>query len=63
MSLEICSNGHDEIVYQQGGIMSGYRGCPLCDAIREIEGLEDEIRGLEITIADMESDNCQPEKK
>lgn len=32
--MGICSNGHDEIVYKEGGMISGYRDCPLCDALK-----------------------------
>ncbi len=43
MSLDICSENHDEIVYQQGGMFSGYSDCPLCKALKEIEDLKEEL--------------------
>lgn len=37
--MEICSNGHVEIVHDE-------RSCPMCELIIEIEALKDEIVSL-----------------
>ena len=40
--MDICSSGHDEIVYDE-------RNCPLCEANGQIEELEKEKKELETT--------------
>ena len=45
--MNICEDNHDEIVYD------GHR-CPLCDAIREMNSLYDEIRILKDDLRDAE---------
>jgi hypothetical protein len=55
MSLDICSSGHNEIVYQAGGAFSGYNKCPVCELTEEKEGLAQQVNDLEIKIEDLES--------
>lgn len=55
--MELCNNDHDEIVYEKG---SKYDGCPLCEAVQEIETLQDQVDEL---VEEMETHECKPEPK
>jgi len=43
--LEMCSNNHDEIVYDAG--RHGRGACPLCDEIAVTEDMQGKIEELE----------------
>ena len=45
--MDICSCGHDEIVYNE-------RNCPLCEANEQIEELEKEKGELETNVQTLE---------
>lgn len=47
--MEVCSNGHDEIVYDS-------RNCPLCEMIEEKDEAEKLVEGLENKVADLEAE-------
>jgi len=55
MGLDVCESGHSEIVYQGGGMFSGYNKCPLCEAIEEKEELQKEVDSLQEKIDELES--------
>lgn len=43
--MDICRDGHAEIVFEdQDGV--GYSSCPLCEAMKEIEGLAETLKKL-----------------
>jgi transcription initiation factor IIE alpha subunit len=48
--MEICSNGHEEIVFKEGLMLGGYNSCPLCEALKyEQEALDLEKKNDELT--------------
>ena len=46
--MYVCDDNHDEIVHD------GY-DCPLCDALKENEELEDKVTTLEKDVADYQN--------
>ena len=52
MSMESCDNGHQEIVFNSGGMMSGFKSCPVCEANERITELEKEVEELEERLED-----------
>ena len=44
--MEMCSSGHEEIVYDRGS-------CPLCEKNKEYEDLEERVKELEGELGDV----------
>ncbi len=51
MSLTVCNESHEEIVYE---VSHHLRGCPLCLANEQIFDLESKINELELIIDEMD---------
>ena len=50
----MCSNNHDEIVFEGGHHVK----CPLCEALEKIESLERDIEQLQESL-----EQCEKSKK
>jgi hypothetical protein len=46
MSMKMCFNGHDSIVYTDYDHKNRYHKCPLCEALSKIAELEEENASL-----------------
>ena len=51
--MDLCSDGHDEIVYTCKGVFGGY-DCPLCAAKKEIDEWEKEGSERDEKISELE---------
>lgn len=52
--MEVCSNGHEEIVYADHGFGRPAK-CPLCEALEEIADLKTAVKELEDELAGLDS--------
>jgi hypothetical protein len=47
--MNLCNNGHQEVCFEG-------RECPVCEKIKEIESLKEEVISLENAISTMTGD-------
>jgi hypothetical protein len=46
--MNLCSDGHDEVCFDQ-------RNCPVCDVLKTMSDMEDEIYALKETIGELKA--------
>ena len=51
MTLTICNDDHDEIVYNDNGRRGG-NACPLCEALRDKKEIEGELERAQDALND-----------
>jgi len=49
--VNLCSSGHKEIVYEDKFIH-----CPMCEAMDELQALQNELKQLEQKIEELQKD-------
>lgn len=49
--MQICDDGHDEIVFERS---TKYSGCPLCEAMSTMANQEKELEKLQKEMAEHE---------